>query len=157
MFSDVLAVETGSRDLESLRVVAVALPWAYSSSGYGAALDHRRFRIPGMPRRPYAGVDYAVRDPASDGKSYLRARCSLEWFPLRSDGLSDEFPELSRISVLRATRFAHEELARLHAEIEQIMPHLVGDDALLFDAVNFLIEEVLAHGRGGIEFRPDLT
>jgi hypothetical protein len=107
--------------------------------------------------RPYVGTALPVPDPASDGRSYLRSRCALDWFPLRSDGLSEEFPLLSRISLLRATSFAHDELEALHAEIETIMPHLVGDDELLFDAVNFLIEEVLAHGRGGIEFRPEIT
>ncbi|PKQ25244.1 MAG: hypothetical protein CVT64_11110 [Actinobacteria bacterium HGW-Actinobacteria-4] len=157
MFCDVVAVDTGLRDLESLRVVALPLPWAFTTFGHGIASNHRRARAVGAPQFPYRPGHPPRPDPASDGTSHQRARVPLLWFPLREDGLSDEFPLLSRVSILRTTRFSHDELAALHAEVEQIMPNLIGDDALLFDGLNFLIEEVLAHGRGDVEFRPELV
>jgi len=156
MLINVVTVDTDASDLEAIRVRELVLPWAYSAADFGFTSESPRVRNPDRRPHRYASTGGSVADPASDGKSYMRARRSLEWFLLGQDGLSVEFPHLSRVSVLRTTTFVHDELEALHAEIQAIMPYLIGDDELLFDAVNFLIEEVLAHGRGGIEFRPDI-
>ena len=159
MLFDVIAVDTDSRDLESVVVVALALPWTGWYSGVGMPGAARRLRV--RPR-PFLGDKEPQQptgwfpDPASDGRSHMKVRMSLPWFEFDDDGNCAAQPLLASISILRCTRFDFDDLPALHAEIQSVMPNFGGDDELLFDGVAFLAEEVIAHGKGALEFRPGM-
>lgn len=159
MLFDVAVVDSGSRDLESILVTAVALPWTGWYSGVGMPWASRRLRV--RPR-PFLSdkVDKPTwrwfPDPASDGRSHRKVRTALPWFEFDAEGESVAHPLLASISILRCTRFPFEQLPALKLEIDSVLPHLGGDDELLFDAIAFLTEETIAWGAGAIEFRPGM-
>lgn len=171
MMFDVVATGVGVHAIESLEICALTLPWTGWFSTLGGLDFERRLRVP----RPKPHEDYRpfwaeydrslswpraqgrwLPDPASDGTSHLRVRRSFEWFVFEDDGTCREYPLLGGISILRTTRFDFADLPGLHDELVRVLPHLHGNDELLFDLVAFLAEEVLAVGAGAIEFRPGM-